>query len=239
MCLPEFVLAGLELPSLSGVYIVCLIVGGGLLVISTVFGGDHDGAVDADVDLDVDMDMDVDLDLGVDTELDGGLDLDADMATEADGVEMGGGHHGPLDISTWFSVSFLVYFSAVFGLFGTVLTHMTELTSFVVLVISLCCGLAIGQGVHQGIRALKRSGGNSQIAVTDFLNQPARVTVAVKPPSRGEVGVRVGNREHYIPAVAHRLDDSFQAGEAVVIVEYSGGLAAVLSRQEYEFTKNT
>ncbi len=237
MCLPEFVLAALELPSLSGVYIVCLIVGGGLLVVSTVFGGDHDGAVDADVDLDIDMDLDVDLD--VDGGIDGGLDLDGDMAADADGVDFGADHHGLLDISTWFSVRFLVYFAAVFGLFGTVLTYMTELTPMVVLVISLCTGLAIGQGVHQVIRSLKSSGGNSQVSIEDFLNQPARVTVAVKPPSRGEVGVRIGNREHYIPAVAHRSDDSFQAGEAVVIVEYSGGLAAILSRQEYEFTKNT
>jgi len=230
MFVPACILALLAMPSLSGLYIVCLIVGGGLLVISTVFGGDH-GGVDADVDADFDLDFDADIEVG-------DVDFDVDVAHADADVDIGVDHHGAMALSTWFSVSFLVYFSAVFGLFGTVLTHMSEVSAVAVLAISLACGLAVGQGVHQGLRALKRSGGNSQVSVKDFINQPARVTVAVKPPSRGEVAVRVGNREHFLAAIVQRSDDSFGVGDAVVIVEYSGGMASIVSRKEHDFTTN-
>ncbi len=241
MLLPVLMLANLAMPSLSGLYIVCMIVGGGLLLISTIFGGDHSGSVDADVDLDMDLDVDMDMGAGLDggVELDGGVDLDTDAVGHEH--EFGGAdhHHGPLALSTWFSISFLVYFAASFGFTGTVLTHMTESTPLAVLIISVFAGLAIGQGVHQTIRALKRSGGNSQISIEDFVGQAGRVTVAITPPSRGEVGVRIGNREHYISAVAQREDDSFQRGEAVAIVDYSGGLAVVVSRKEHDFINNS
>ena len=249
MFTPELLLAALAMPSLSGLYIVCMIVGGGLLVISTVFGGDHSGSVDADVDLDMDLDVDVDMDMdvGIDGGLDGGFDggVDGGLDVDTDAVghdhDLGGAdhHHEALALSTWFSISFLVYFAASFGLTGTVLTHMTEIAPLVVLITSVIAGLAIGQGVHQTIRALKRSGGNSQISIEDFVGQPGRVTVAIKSPSRGEVGVRIGNREHFIPAVAQREDDSFQRGVAVAIVEYSGGLAVVVSRKEHDFINNS
>ncbi len=249
MSIPVILLATLAMPSLSGLYIVCLIVGGGLLVISTVFGGDHSGSVDADLDLDMDMDLDVDMEMDVDLDggldLDGGADLDGGVDLDADGVghdhEFGGveHHHGLLDLSTWFSVSFLVYFAASFGLTGTVLTHMTDVTPLWVLLTSFFAGLGVGQGVHQAIRALKSSGGNSQISIKDFVGQPGRVTVAITPPSRGEVGVRIGNREHYVSAIAQREDDSFKRGEAVAIVDYSGGLAVVVSRKEHDFINNS
>jgi hypothetical protein len=241
--MPELLQAALAMPSLSGLYIVCMIVGGGLLVISTVFGGDHSGSVDADVDLDMDLGVDMGVDVGIDGGIDAGVDGGLDVDTDAVGHEhdIGGvdHHHGALALSTWFSISFLVYFAASFGLTGTVLTHMTEMAPLAVLITSVLAGLAIGQAVHQTIRALKRSGGNSQISIKDFVGQPGRVTVSIKPPSRGEVGVRIGNREHFVPAVAQREDDSFQRGEAVAIVEYSAGLAVVVSRKEHDFINNS
>ena len=65
------------------------------------------------------------------------------------------------------------------------------------------------------------------------------MTASIKPPYRGEVSVRIGNREHYVPAVAKRDDDSFQRGAAVAIVDYSGGLAVVVSRKEHDFINNS
>ncbi len=46
------------LPELTTAYWVALILGGGLLLISTLAGGD------ADVDIDMDLDVDVDIDTG-------------------------------------------------------------------------------------------------------------------------------------------------------------------------------
>lgn len=236
----------LVLPPLGGVYIGCLIVGGGLLVISTLFGGDHDADFDGgDVDLggDVDVgDVDVDAASGVDLDTDAGdIDVgdvqagDLDHAAAAHDLVHAHEASSPLALSDWFSMRFVVYFAATFGFVGTVLTYVTDMSSGWTLAVALVGGIAIGQGVHQLIRALGRSGANSAVRTHDFVNQPARVTVAVRPPARGEVGVHIGNREMFVPAVAKRSDDSFDIGAQVVITAYTGGMAQVVSREEYEF----
>jgi len=93
--------------------------------------------------------------------------------------------------------------------------------------------------VHQTIRALQRSSISSESRIEDIVSKPARVTIAVLPPARGEVGVRVGNREVFLPAIAQRPDDKFETGAQVVITSYSSGTAEIVSRKEYEFTHNS
>ncbi len=51
---------GASLPALTSVYWICLIVGGGLLIVSTLTGGDADAGLDADLDADVSLEGDVD-----------------------------------------------------------------------------------------------------------------------------------------------------------------------------------
>jgi len=222
-------------PDLTGLYVFSLIVGGALLMISTVFGGDHDLDIDGDIDLDLGGDLDVSdaLDVG-DVDLD--VDADAVGGNHFDGA---GDHGNALGLSNWLSMRFVVYFAAMFGLVGTVLTYMTDVSAGWTLAIALVAGIAMGQLVHQTILALQRSSGNSESVTADFIEKPARVTVAVRPPARGEVGVRLGNREVFLPAIARRSDDVFETGAQVVITSYSGGMAEVISRQEFEFTHNT
>ncbi len=204
-------------PGLTMIYIICLIVGGGVLVVSTVFGGDGDAGLDADVDVDVD------------------IDVDADVAAE--GAEAGAAPS--LSLSTWFSMQFVVYFVAAFGLVGTVLTYTSTVGSAGTLVASLAAGLVIGQGVHQLMRALRRSSGDSKAMRRDFVNKPARVTIAIKPPERGEVALQVRGREKFVPAWAQRTDDRFEAGSSVVIVTFANGTAHVVSQEEYEFVTDS
>ena len=83
---------------LQMVYIICLIVGGGLLMISTFLGGDSDVAADADVEMDFDADVDVEVE--ADAHVEG-----ADVAAT-----------GSLSLANWFSMRFVVYFMAAFGL---------------------------------------------------------------------------------------------------------------------------
>ncbi len=47
-------------PDMIILYWICLIVGGGLLVITVVSGGDADGDLSADIDVDADVDVDTD-----------------------------------------------------------------------------------------------------------------------------------------------------------------------------------
>lgn len=215
------------IPALTGVYLFCLIVGGGMLLISTVLGGSHDA----------DVDIGTDLDVAGDVEMGGGLDADADL--DVDAADTSGAHHGAtsaLALSKWFSVRFLVYFAAMFGLVGTVLTYMTAVQAGWVFAIALVAGGLMGQFVHQVVRALQRGEVSSEVRVEDLVARTARVTIAVRPPARGEIGVRVGDREVFLAAVAQRPDDAFEIGAQVRITAYSGGLAQVVSCREYEFT---
>lgn len=192
-------------PSLGGLYIVCLIVGGGLLLISTVFGGHSDTDVDVEVDVHV--------------------DADADPAG--------------ISLSEWFSIRFVVYFAASFGLIGTVLTYALTTSPGWTLGWAALGGLAIGQAVHQLMRLIQRTAGNSQALEHDFVDQLGRVTVAIQPDRRGEVAVQVRGRERYIRARAKRTDEKFQTGDSVAVVAYRGGVATVVSRKEFEFINDT
>ena len=211
---------------LNGIYVVCLIVGGGLLVVSTVLGGSD---ADADFDADADADMEFDVDADADVDLDGNDHFDTDAAHDHDSV---------LSISNWFSVRFLVYFAAAFGLVGTTLTYMSDVGSTAVLGWAVISGLIIGQGVHQLLRLLKRTSGDGATRVEQYVDRDARVTIAIKPPQRGEVAIHVGDGERFVPAIAKRRDDTFGVGDAVVVVAFRGGTAEVLTRKEYEFTRS-
>ena len=69
----------------------------------------------------------------------------------------------------------------------------------------------------------------------DYINKIARVTIDILPPNKGEVAVQVQDAERFLPAVAKRDRDKFEAGSTVVVVGFSAGTAKVVSRQEYEF----
>ncbi len=196
-------------------YVVCLIVGGGLLVISTFLGGD----ADVDADGDFDFDADADAELGVEGHVHAG------DATEAAG----------LSLTDWFSMRFVVYFAAAFGLIGTVLTFSSQLGSAGVFASSVIGGVVMGQVAHQVLRALHRSSGNTQVTRSDYVNKRARVTIAIEPPRRGEVALHVRGRERFIPSAAKRGDDRFAVGDSVAIVALHSGTAEVISLREHEF----
>ena len=69
----ETVAMGLE--ALIPAYWICLIVGGGLLVISTIAGASSIADADVEFDVDVDADFDVDLDAHFDADFDADVDM--------------------------------------------------------------------------------------------------------------------------------------------------------------------
>lgn len=195
---------------LGMIYLISLIVGGGLLVISTFLGGDADA--------------DADIDPGVDGDVDG---------------DVPGDHAGIMSLSNWFSMRFCVYFAAAFGLVGTTLVSITNLLPAVVLTCAVLGGLVVGQGAHQVMRSLARTSGNSQVRREDYVDKPGRVTIAIAPPGRGEVAIQVKGRERFIPATAQRGDDRFDVGSKVVVVGFNNGTVEVVSEKEHEFVNQS
>lgn len=198
-----------SLPALTAIYWICLIVGGGLLAIGSLAGGDADVGVDADVDVDVDVDADVD-------------------AGDAHAASLAG----------WFSMQFAVFFMATFGLVGVVMTYLMEQGAGVDFGVALVGGLVVGQGVHQLLRKLRRSSGDSTPKLEDYVDKLGRVTIPVTADKQGEVAIRVGRAERFIAAVSKHADQTFNPGQQVGVVAYHSGVAEVISREEYEFLKD-
>jgi membrane protein implicated in regulation of membrane protease activity len=216
------------MPDLTILYWICMIVGGSLLVLSMV------GAAEGDAD--VDFDADVSLDADVDVEVDADVDADFDADVSADHV--GAGHGGVGSLATWLSVRFLVYFVAVFGVLGVVFTYLTSTGRSATLGVAVLGGMVAGQGVHQLFRKLKQTSGNSTPTVSDYVNKIGRVSIPVTSEQKGEIALRVRRSDRYIPALAKHADATFKAGDEVAVVDYRGGVAEVISRQEFEFLTN-
>ena len=231
-------------PTLITLYWICMIVGGGLLVISTFLGGHHDGAGDFDMDVGGNIDLGGDIDVGGDVDLGGDLSVDAhvdaDVGVDADVSTDGGagfdvGHAHAMSLASWFSIRFVTYFMAAFGVVGVVLTHMSQLGTGATAAWALLAGLVVGQCVHQIMRGLSRSSGNSALRPQDYINKIARVTVTITYPRKGEVAVPVIRGKRFVPAIAKRANAKFNIGDQVAVIAYRGGIAEVISREEYEF----
>ena len=213
-------------------YWICLITGGGLLVISTVAGASHLGGADVDVDFGIDADVDFDADFDVPDD----FDVDIVHAHEAVGAaEHIGAVDGALSLSSWFSLRFVVFAVATFGFLGVVLTYLSDMTSAATAGIAIIGGIAVGQIVHQIIRKIRRNSGNSAPMTADYLKKPVRVTMVIEHPRKGEVAVKLRNAERFIPAVTRRPQTSFKVGDQAFIIAYRGGVAEVVSKKEFDF----
>ena len=232
----------LNVTALTTAYWVCLIVGGGLVVVSTVLGSHADADVDVgdaldaihgahmDADFGADIHGDFDADISADVHADVGADTD--LATHAGHADAA---HGALTgLSTWFSIRFLIFAVAVFGALGVILTYLTGTGATLVLAIALAGGLAVGQLVHQLLRMVRRTSGDSTPQPWDYVNKLARVTIAINPPKKGQIALLVGQTRRYVAAVAHRSRADFNVGDEVVVVAYRAGIAEVISRAEHE-----
>jgi membrane protein implicated in regulation of membrane protease activity len=207
------------------IYIVALVVGGGMLVISSLFGG-HAGT---------DVQVDGDFSFSGDVHADVPSDVHVDPSGGTDGAFDGVAGHGHewFSLTSWFSISFVVYFLAVFGLVGTSLTYLSDVQPNGVAALAVIGGLIAGQAVHHLLRLLRRTSGNSAPNVAEYVNRPACVTIAIDGHRKGEVAVSVRGGTRFIPATARQAETRFEKGDRVVIVELNDATAEVVAHEEY------
>jgi hypothetical protein len=239
-----------NLDALVPAYWVCLIVGGGLVTLSVLAGAASGASLDTDVDFDLapDVDFDADLDLsGADLDADALSAGDVDIATGVD-ADVLDAHHAVggageamtaagsgVSLASWFSLRFVVFAAATFGFVGVVLTYLSDLGPAVTLAVAAIAGIAVGQVVHQIIRAIRRNSGNSSPTPADYVNQPGRVSIAIRHPHKGEIALSVRGTQRYIPAVTRREQTGFAIGDRAYVIAYRGGVAEVVTPKEYEF----
>ncbi len=219
---------------MTGVYVICLVIGGGMLVISTVLGGHGHtdlGGVDGAGHVGFDAHADAPTGMDVHTDVPGHVDTHGgDFGVSA--------HHG-WAWSNWFSVQFVVYATATFGMVGTILTYLSDWPAEQITWTSLISGLLMGQLVHQIIRKIRRTEAVLPVSPAEFVGKIARVTVSVVPPGMGEVAVMVRGSEHFLPVRTKHDHDKFLTGSEVAIASLSQSVAEVVSPQEYEFISDS
>lgn len=201
-------LAAFDLAWANTAYWTCLVLGGGFVVISLLgmLGGDaHGGDLDAQ-------------------------HLPHDAHVDPAALKS---LHGTL--SQWLSVRFIVYFMACFGATGVIAGNLGDLAPLPVLLLSLGCGVLVGQIVHQAVAYLRRSSGDSTPQPQDYVGRLARVTIPIESALKGEIALQVRETHRRLPAVAVEQPGNFSVGDEVVVVAYRGGIAEVTTRDKAAF----
>jgi len=197
-------------------YLLGLVIGGVLLLISTV--GGHAGAdTDADADADADGDADADADPDADADADGEAGADAHVDSDGHAGGLAAGAAGAA--AAWLpvgSLRFWVFFVAFFGLTGTLFTLLGLATVPVTLGVAALMGWLAGASVTWVVRRLRRSSVTSALETKDWNGAQGRVLL---PFERGGIGkVRLELRGRTIDAVAVTDDElRLDPGEDVLV----------------------
>jgi hypothetical protein len=186
-------------------YVMCLIFGG-VLVTLAIFSGDID--VDADIDVDVDVDAPVEL-----LEVDGGL---------------GAAGEGVGAAARFWSFRDLVFFTAFFGLSGTLFTALG--VHFVItLATAVTVGSLAGISVHHVMGYLKASESGQLDDLSDLEGALAEVVIDIGERGPGKIAVKSGDRTHQLVARRHEAASPkrFRVNDPVVVVRVENGIAYI------------
>lgn len=252
------IFAQADSPPLIGLYIICLMIGGGLLLVSLLFGGHGDGSGGHLGDLGAHGDLSgsanglfhgtgpfgdhIGADSGGHFETAAAGAGGAHAVGHGAGVGHSAGAHGvgihgsgALSLAAWISVTFVIYFLAVFGAIGTTLSYFSDYSPRAVLLSALIPGIAVGQGVHQLIRRLRRGSVDGSLGSAEVVGKAGRVVVAVVPPHQGQIAIQVRDGERFLPARARHERDRFEKGTTVFVETYAAGMAEVVGEEEHRF----
>jgi hypothetical protein len=201
-----------------GFYLFAAVLGGGLLLLSMLGGGEHDTSHDV-----------------------GGHDFDHDVGHDVNGGHDGhGGHDAGADHDAHFRAGELVlglfrprnmiFFLATFGITGTLLTLLTSVSTFGGLVPSLAMGFGAMVVTHGVFVWLKRSEtAVDVVSDAELEGSLARVTLPLTPGARGRIACSVGGREvHVVARLAAGYEQTLDAGREVVVLHMSDTVAEVM-----------
>jgi membrane protein implicated in regulation of membrane protease activity len=189
-------------------YIGGLILGGGLLLVSLLTGGDAE---------------EVELGHGGEVDLAHGADV---------GAGEGAGGHGHGGVLPLTSLTFWTFFFAFFGLTGTVLSLTGLAGGALTAALAVGVGLVAGVGMGQAMRRLRRSRVDSAVGPEDLVGSLGRVTLPVGGGHVGKVCVELKGRS--VEVLAHGdADELLGRGHQVLIHEVlQNGTVRVVSAEE-------
>ncbi|MFQ3676590.1 MAG: NfeD family protein [Fimbriimonadaceae bacterium] len=198
------------------VYILSLVIGGGLIALSLLgsFGG-H--GADADV--------------GAGDGIDGGVSGDGGT----DGIDHAGDHgDGGFHEHLWlpfFSIRFWTYFAFVFGASGLLLSLFRASAEPLTLILSMGAAVGMGLLVAYLMRWIRSNEADGSARLDDVLGRVGRVTVPIREGQTGRIRVNVKGDEIDYLALADQ-SGTFDEGEEVIVVGVEGNQARVVPKSE-------
>ncbi len=197
---------------MASLYLICLIIGGGLLLFS-LFGSDADTHADSGLDVHTDGGA-------LDAHVDHGVDHDHDL------------HHWGAEwgiAKEFLSVRTLFYFLAAFGATGFLLETFTPASTVMAAVWALVTGLLaalMAAAIYWGVRSTES--GIVPEGHDHLVGLPAQVVIPVVNSRRGKVRVISGGREVELLARLYGPEDAdCPRGATVVIVDIVGDTALI------------
>jgi membrane protein implicated in regulation of membrane protease activity len=188
------------------VYIICAILGGGLIVLGAM-GGDHSH--------------------GGDHDFTGGHDFDhgPDFDHSHDAGQHDMGSDGPW--IPFLSLRFWTYFIGTFGATGLLLSHFADTVEPTTAMIAGGTGIASGLVAAAMVRWISRNEADSTARERDLLGLRAKVTVPIREGSLGRIRTTVKGELLDLLANAEQPVELPENSE-VVIVGMEGGRATVM-----------
>jgi membrane protein implicated in regulation of membrane protease activity len=190
-------------------YLIALIVGGALIVLS-VLGADHGHG-------------DLASDAGGEFQADAGVDSGLDAHNHGDS-------HGHESWVPFLSMRFWTYFFAAGGLAGLLLTYLSRIGEPGVLATASGTGLAAGLAVAYAMRAIRRAESDSSMKEEDLLGQSGRVTVAIREGLPGRIRCEIKGEIIDFLALTDG-SEPMPEGADVVIVGMENGTARVIPKE--------
>lgn len=193
-------------------YLLCLIIGGGLLAFSVFMGGDSDASGGADTDFSADADVHTDIHTDVATD----ADVHADSHSSADSVK-------------FISLRNIIYFAAFFGLTGTVFTTFFDYSRLLVLALSIVVGAFAAVFGFKLMKYLKGSETGEAVDLNTLVGKQAMVSLPLSKENKGKIYLDVKGSTTELVALAEKdsLTDSFKIREKVCITRIENGIVYV------------
>ena len=155
-------------------------------------------------------------------------DVDADVALDGDvDIDVEGGE-GIAAAARFLSLRNLIFFTAFFGLTGT-LFSVLGVPAPVTLMVAVVMGVVAGGLMHKLMSYLRASEVGEESSAADLEGMTAKVFIDLSKKNRGKISVRKGDRWLSMVAVVHEEAerDRFKAGDTVTIVSVKDGTAYV------------
>ncbi len=193
------------------IYLGCLIFGGILLLFTFLTGGEADtdlGGHDFDVG-----GHDIDVHDG------GGIEIEGDVGAHGEGIAAA---------LQFLSFRNIVFFTAFFGLTGSLLTWF-GISFPLTLAAAIFMGLGAAAMIHKAMNYLKRTQSGALRSIREVEGLRARVQIPVTKDQRGKISVNTTDqRLQFVAVVADEANaESFQSGATVTIVRIRNGIAEI------------